>query len=111
MAIIQGRIEQKLQATFNPASLQVLNESYMHAVPPGSESHFKVVVVSDAFTGKRTVARHQAIYAALSEIQPLIHALAIHAYTPEEWQASEASAPQSPACMGGSKADPLRSKN
>lgn len=106
MTVVQSQIEQKLQAAFTPDALQVINESHMHSVPPGSETHFKVVVVSEKFTGKRSVARHQAIYQTLSEeVQGPVHALAIHTYTPEEWQANQATAPDSPACRGGSKAD------
>lgn len=106
MSSIQSRIEQKLKTTFAPAELQVTNESHMHSVPPNSETHFKVVVVSDQFAGKRSVARHQAIYQTLAEeVQGPVHALAIHTYTPEEWAANQASAPASPNCRGGSKAD------
>lgn len=103
---VQASIEQKLQAVFAPVTLEVVNESYMHSVPPGSETHFKVVVVSDQFEGKRAVARHQAIYQALAdEVQGPVHALAIHTYTPGEWQATNALSPASPQCLGGSKAD------
>lgn len=106
MSSVQSRIEQKLQSAFTPAALQVTNESHMHSVPPGSETHFKVVVVSEQFAGKRAVARHQAVYRVLEEeVQGPVHALAIHTYTPDEWAANQAVAPESPACRGGSKAD------
>jgi len=73
----------------------------MHSVPANSETHFKVVVVSDSFVGKRQVQRHQQIYSALaSELEGGVHALSIHTYAPEEWQDK---VPASPACMGGSK--------
>ena len=103
---VQSLIEQKLKAAFTPVALDIVNESYMHSVPPGSETHFKVVVVSDAFEGKRSVARHQAIYQALAEeVQGPVHALAIHTYTPQEWSSKGQEAPASPLCRGGSKAD------
>lgn len=106
MATVQSLIEAKLQSAFAPAVLQVINESYMHSVPPGSETHFKVIVVSEHFAGKRAVARHQAIYQVLTEeVQGPVHALAIHTYTPEEWRQNQEVAPASPACRGGSKAD------
>jgi BolA protein len=106
VASVQSRIEAKLQSAFAPAVLQVVNESHMHSVPPGSETHFKVVVVSDLFAGKRSVARHQAIYQTLAEeVQGPVHALAIHTYTPEEWSLNQEAAPASPTCRGGSKAD------
>ena len=57
--MIQEVIETKLHNEFEPTHLNVVNESYMHNVPAGSESHFKVVVVSDAFEGLRLIARHR----------------------------------------------------
>lgn len=100
---IQARIEAKLAEALPLDHLDVVNESYMHAVPPGAESHFKVVAVSASFEGKRPVARHQLVYAALQAEQSLIHALALHLYTPAEWRERHGEAPMSPPCMGGSK--------
>ena len=100
---IQRQIEATLQECFQPQYLKVLNESYQHSVPKNSETHFKVVIVSDAFTGDRSVKRHQKVYAVLS--QPLkngVHALGLHTYTPEEWKV-QGNVPESPNCMGGSK--------
>ena len=98
-------IEEKLTAAFAPTLLVVENESSMHSVPKGSETHFKVVVVSDAFAGKGPVARHQLVYKALAaEMQPGgVHALAITSRTPDEWAASP-EANVSPLCKGGSSA-------
>ena len=102
--MIQDLIERKLQAAFNPIHLDVQNESYMHNVPPGSESHFKVVVVSEQFEDKKLIARHRAINAALSdELENHIHALSIHAYTQLEWQQVSGVVPESPKCAGGGK--------
>ncbi|SDU12037.1 BolA family protein [Halopseudomonas salegens] len=103
MTTTQTMLADALQA-LSPAHLELTNESHMHNVPPGSESHFKAVVVSDAFGDLTRVRRHQAVYAALGELMQRIHALALHTYTPEEWQARTA-APDSPQCLGGSKAD------
>jgi len=84
--------------------LDVQNESSMHSVPPGSETHFKVVVVSDVFEGKLLVERHRLVYAALAdEMKNGVHALTITSKTPAEWQKNAAS-PASPPCLGGSKA-------
>ncbi|MEJ2042539.1 MAG: BolA/IbaG family iron-sulfur metabolism protein [Reinekea sp.] len=95
---IQNSIENKLSA-LNPIYLQVFNESHMHSVPENSETHFKVVMVSDQFIGTRLVKRHQQIYGALKdELAGPVHALALHLYTPEEWPGE---IPQSPDCMGG----------
>jgi BolA protein len=104
MKPIQTLIETKLNAAFSPSHLQVENESFMHSVPTGSESHFKLVVVSSLFEGKRQVQRQQAVYAVLAEaLAAGVHALAMHTYTADEW--SSAKVPASPDCMGGSKAD------
>lgn len=101
---IQSQIETKLSAALSPVFLDVINESHMHHVPPGSESHFKVVVVSDGFDGKTRIARHQSVNALLAdEIAGPVHALSIQAHTPDEWQARSGAVLDSPNCMGGSK--------
>ncbi|MBD3656659.1 MULTISPECIES: BolA family protein [Marinobacter] len=106
---IQHAIEQKLGTGFNAEFLGVENESHMHSVPPNSETHFKVTLVSADFAGQGKVKRHQAVYKVLAEeLAGGVHALALHLYTPEEWQLSGQAAPDSPNCMGGSKHDPAR---
>ena len=96
-------IESKLRAAFDPQYLEVLNESHRHNVPAGSETHFKVVLASAAFEGRRSVQRHQQVYAVLGEqLQGGVHALALHTYTPGEWRERK-DAPQSPQCLGGGK--------
>ncbi|HBA35908.1 MAG TPA: BolA family transcriptional regulator [Gammaproteobacteria bacterium] len=102
---VQESISKKLQESFKPSFLQVLNESSMHNVPPGSESHFKVTVVSEQFEGKTLVARHRMVNGCLNhELSGPLHALAIHTYTCKEWDKRQAQSPDSPACLGGSKA-------
>ena len=57
-------------------------------VASDDNTHFEAVVVSDAFEGKRSVARHQMVYAALgSTMGNEIHALSFRTFTPAEWQA------------------------
>lgn len=104
--VVQRSIETKLQDALQPAHLEVMNESHMHSVPPGSESHFKVVVVSDRFEGQPLVARHKMINALLHhELQSGVHALSMQTLTPAEWARRGGRVPESPACRGGSKAD------
>lgn len=99
--IIQQTIEKKLTETFNPSFLQIENESHLHSSGRGSESHFKVTLVTDDFNGKRSVARHQAIYQCLAEeLEGGVHALALHTFTPEEWQATGNKIPESTKCAG-----------
>ncbi|MBP6682764.1 MAG: BolA/IbaG family iron-sulfur metabolism protein [Halioglobus sp.] len=103
---VQQDIEQRLAAEFAPLFLDVANESHQHSVPANSETHFKVVLVSDRFDGQRKVARHQQVYAALApQLAGPVHALALHLYTAQEWRQRHHVAPESPECRGGSKAD------
>ena len=99
---MQQTTELKLAKQVQAAHLEVINESANHNVPPGSESHFKVVVVSDDFTGKNLLARHRLINQILAdELQHKIHALALHTYSVQEWQEKTGAAPVSPPCLGG----------
>ena len=99
---MQTIIEQKLAGEIAVDYLQVENESHMHNVAPGSESHFKVTIVSESFVGKRLLACHRMVNEVLSEeLANDIHALAIHTYTAEKW-GNVAIIPTSPNCMGGS---------
>ena len=102
---IQDTIEQKLSDQFSPSFLEVVNESSNHSVAPGSESHFKVTVVTEQFESKRLLQRHRAINSCLAQqLANDIHALAIHTYTAKEWSDHNQISPQSPNCLGGSKA-------
>lgn len=90
--------------SFSCEYLEVLNESHQHSVPKNSETHFKVTIVSENFTGKSKVSRHQSIYALTQKMMAEgLHALALHTYDPSEWQAINKLSPTSPNCMGGSK--------
>lgn len=102
---VRQTIEQKLRERFEPLHLEVNDESHMHSVPDGSQSHFRVVLVTEAFTGDPLIKRHRAVNALLAdELAGGVHALALHTMTPEEWFAKGGSAPESPPCEGGSKA-------
>lgn len=98
-------IEQKLLAAFSPLHLDVINESHKHNVPPGSESHFKVIIVAQEFEGERLIKRHRAVNTVLAtELAEHIHALALHTYTEKEWHDYyQANTPLSPKCLGGDK--------
>ncbi|MDX9988842.1 BolA/IbaG family iron-sulfur metabolism protein [Thiothrix unzii] len=101
---IQVQIEQKLQNAMQPDFLEVLNESHMHNVAPGSESHFKVTLVSSQFNGKMLIARHRLINGILAEeLNGKIHALALHTLTPDEYFERAGKVAESPLCMGGGK--------
>ena len=47
--IVQNKIDKLLRDKFNISKLVINNESYKHNVPPNSESHFNVQIVSNDF--------------------------------------------------------------
>jgi len=98
---VEQQIREILRAAVDPALLQVENESASHNVPPGSETHFKVTLVSDRFSGVARIQRHRRVNQLLAELLAgPVHALALHLYAPEEWRERGAS-PASPPCLGG----------
>jgi acid stress-induced BolA-like protein IbaG/YrbA len=71
-----------IRAGLPQATVQILTDD---------DTHFEALVVSPEFAGKRSIARHQLVYAALgARMGREIHALSIQAYTPEEWAAAQA---------------------
>ncbi len=99
-------LKQVLQG-LQPDYLDLVNESMSHAgYFEGKESHFKLTIASENFAGKRLVARHQLVYDMVADLLTSkggsIHALAIHAYTPDEWQ-QQTQSPDSPMCAGQNK--------
>jgi BolA protein len=86
---VASTMREKLQKAFAPARIEVVNESELHAGHRGSpgtgESHFRVLVVSEAFAGKSRLARHRLVNEVLaSELRGKIHALALDLYAPGE---------------------------
>jgi len=60
-----------------------------HIDVQGDGAHFEALIVSPAFAGKRLVARHQLVYAALGErMKAEIHALSMRTLTPDEFEAT-----------------------
>lgn len=103
---VQVEIERKIRDALEPEYLDVINESHMHNVPPGSESHFKVIVVSPAFGSLGRVQRHQRINAILAdELAGPVHALSMETHTGPEWRARGGRRMESPPCRGGGEAD------
>lgn len=85
----EQRIKEKLMVALTPVRLDVVNESHKHAghrsSPGTGESHFNVLIVSDAFTGKSRVERHRMVNEALKgDVGGAIHALALATYAPGE---------------------------
>jgi len=82
------QIEQRLRAALQPLRLDIVDESAQHAGHAGARDgggHFDVTIVASQFSGKSLLQRHRLVYDALGEtMRGNIHALSIHAFTPEE---------------------------
>jgi BolA protein len=83
---IESQIINTLSTSMNLSSLKIINESFMHNVPKGSESHFKIVVVTNDFDNLSIIKRHKLIYKTLDNLMNKIHALSIHAFNEEEFK-------------------------
>ena len=97
------RIADKLSAALSPSHLEVIDESAGHNVPPGSASHFKVIVVAETFAPLGALERHRRVYQLLDDELKHggVHALALHTYSPAEWIERQREAAESPPCRGG----------
>ena len=89
MTAIAERITRKLTEAFAPQELRVIDESHQHqghgGWREGGETHFRVNIVSEAFSGKSRLERHRLVNAALAqELADRVHALAIAAKVPGE---------------------------
>lgn len=96
---IQQALEHKLKTHFSPSVLQVINESPNHNTPEGSESHFRVLIVSYKFQNLSSVKRHQMVYGVIKQELERVHAFSQHTFTPEEWSEKEGKSSSSPPCM------------
>jgi len=90
---VRDRIRRKLTEVFAPVFLEVIDDSHLHeghaGSRPGGESHFRIVISSEAFRGKSRIERHRMINELVrDEIEAGLHALAIHAQAPGENGAS-----------------------
>jgi BolA protein len=89
MPSIKQRITQKLHAEFDPAQIEVLDESHQHhghsGWREGGETHFRVRLVTPRFTGISRVDRHRLINTLLAEeLKDRVHALALELKAPGE---------------------------
>lgn len=86
---VADTIRSKLSDALSPGNLVIEDESAQHAghagARPGGESHFRVTIVSTAFTGHSRIERHRLVYGILAEeLAGPVHALALVTHTPEE---------------------------
>jgi BolA protein len=84
----KAEITRRLKEAFEPETLGVEDESYMHEGHEGAKgglSHYRVLIISSKFEAKSLIERHRMIYRELDEMMRLdIHALAIDAWSPDE---------------------------
>ena len=103
---LENLLRESLVRALNPSVCGLDNESHGHNVPKHSETHFRLVIVSDAFDGLSRVKRHQLVYKAADEaLKQGVHALAMQCFTESEW-ADSPERLSSPPCHGGMKKDP-----
>lgn len=99
---MENAMRKKLEDALSPKHMEILNESYMHNVPKGSETHFKVLIVSDKFSDQPLIKRHRTVNDILKEeLASGVHALSIVAKTPDQWENSVKTISPSPQCRGG----------
>jgi BolA family transcriptional regulator, general stress-responsive regulator len=98
---VKNALHARLSRGLSPDFLEVINESHMHRVVPGSETHFKLVIASSQFKGKSPVEKHRMVYKLIEDIknEHKIHAIAISAT--EEIPSEKVGG--SPPCLGKSK--------
>ena len=100
---VEKKIEHTLSDNFNLSHLEVINESHMHS-GPNTESHFKVILVSDEFEDVKLVQRHRRINELLKfELENGVHALSLHLFTNNEWKDKEEYVKDSPPCAKKNK--------
>lgn len=100
---VNQRIKSQLIERLQPQHLELINESHLHGRGE-VDSHYKLILVSTAFAGQSRLARHRLVNQLLAaELAGPVHALALHLYSPAEWQQRQQLAPTSPACRGGSQ--------
>jgi stress-induced morphogen len=98
---LQGQIQEILREAFHPSRLEVINESDQHAVPAGSETHFKVLIVAEVFGPWTRLERTRAVMSRLENLMKSgVHALSLRALSPEEAARGLADGFVSPPCAG-----------
>ncbi|HEY1180843.1 MAG TPA: BolA family protein [Rhodocyclaceae bacterium] len=79
-------MRERLQV-LQPLQIEIIDDSALHAGHAGAREggHYRLMIVSPQFAGKKTMERHRMVYAALDALMKSgIHALSITAKTPEE---------------------------
>jgi BolA protein len=101
---MEHTIETKVLEAFTPERIRIDNDSKGHA-GPATESHFRLIIVSDTFDGLNSVKRHRLVYGCLAdELAGPVHALQLKCLTPAEYDDADGDVSlQAPPCGGGKK--------
>jgi stress-induced morphogen len=87
---LENTIRKKIEEAFRPSFLEIENESQKHHRPPGSETHFRVVIVSEKFEGLSRVDRQRKVSGLFKiEFDEGLHAFSQKTFTPTEWESSK----------------------
>ncbi|XP_055677188.1 bolA-like protein DDB_G0274169 [Lutzomyia longipalpis] len=99
---VENTIRGALVSNLEPVHLEIVNESYMHNVPPSSETHFKILIVSPKFEGLTPIKRHRMVNDVVkaSLNGGFVHALSLETKTPSQWD-PKCKVEPSPKCLGG----------
>ena len=103
---IENAIRQKIESSCSPEYFELENESHKHSVPVGSETHFRLLIVSDFFKNMSRVDRARKVHELLSlELKGGVHALSERMFTLEEWAglSDQQKLMISPSCLGKKK--------
>ena len=82
-------MQSKLEAALSPTTLEIVDESHLHAghmgARPEGETHFRMTIVSPAFSGLNRVQRHRVVHEVVAEeLRERVHALALVLRAPED---------------------------
>lgn len=97
---------QRIQESLSPTHVELVDESYKHSAGPDAGTHWRCLVVSPAFAGKRLLQRHRLVYGALGDaMNDFVHAFSPKPLTPDEYAAAGGVVQhETPDCLGGGKA-------
>lgn len=109
---LETSIRSKIEKAFEPSFFEIENESSKHHRPPGSETHFRLLIVSNKFNGVSRVERQRQVANLFDEERAAgLHALSQRVYTEEEWSKAQGNTDlATPTCHNGLKWDPLAKK-
>ncbi|WP_420792874.1 BolA family protein [Lentisphaera profundi] len=84
------QIKQKIQQTFSPVSLDIVDESHQHAghsgAIPGQITHLRINICSELFSDINTIKQHRLVNQCLQEeFEQGLHALSLKTYTVKQW--------------------------